>query len=232
MNPYQKSIIQMIINQKTNLQKSIPQPITGSRSGRTAESPFRKIFTKALALLIPAILTAFLFSGPASAEAPALQESQVTEMDGVKIHDSYFQYAQDYEWDDLYTLLILISKTSEYQEGYTPAFSIIRLNPYSDPFLFAGSWNKMTRSGDFTVYTTDNGYVYQLLQFSGTLSVSPSEESFYVNGKDRFTYMPHALLETTPETLPSDLADAVITDLTDLYLSTEEIGSYVQDLTR
>ena len=149
-----------------------------------------------------------------------------------EILDSKYQYAQGYAWDDLYTLLVLIVKTSDIPEGMHPAFSLVRLSRNYDPMLLVGYQDTETKEVQYTVYITDSGYVYELSELSGTVKVSASEQALYLTEDDRkLVYLPHVFLTAKSTQEPSDLTDLNVHDLHGCLISAEELTQMVQDFT-
>lgn len=150
-----------------------------------------------------------------------------------RIVDSSYQFAQDYEWADLYCLLVNITRTTPLKEGYVPCFALIRMKKNTDPILFTGLYNPNTGKSELSVYITDSGYVYNLLNAEGQLFMSRSAQAVYfTDAGKKYIYTPHVFLEADVSAYPDDLEPVTLNDLTGMLISFEELPAYFIDLTR
>ena len=171
-------------------------------------------------------------SAQASSAADPSRPSETASPASFTILDSKYQYAQGYAWDDLYTLLVLIVKTSDIPERMHPAFSLIRLDQAYDPMLLVGYQDDKNKDVRFTVYITDSGYVYELGTFSGSIKINASSRTLFLPDEDlKLIYYPHVFLQTETAEDMDDLTDLTVHDLSGRLISAEELTSLVQDFT-
>ncbi|MBR5739249.1 MAG: hypothetical protein IKY02_04595 [Lachnospiraceae bacterium] len=151
--------------------------------------------------------------------------------------DSYYQYVNDYDWRDLYVLMIGIGKTglglNEGSEGKRTACSVVRIRKDLDPLIFIGFNDPVTNRSVMTLYSMDNGYVYELMKIrEEEIFVDPETGSFMVGtGLFIYTYTPHVLLKTYTgtEAIPKNYVPLPITETTDLIVTHENVDEYVLD---
>lgn len=151
--------------------------------------------------------------------------------------DSYYQYVNDYDWQDLYTLMIGVCQTANRLDpdcvGKEPAFAIVRLSEEWDPFIFLGFHDKATNRTNMTLYVVDDGYVYELFKArEEEIFVDPERGLLlFGDGSAYYAYSPHVLLktETGTDRIPDGFIPLPITDAAGLMLIRENLESFVID---
>ena len=164
---------------------------------------------------------------------PATTVSLETSVEGTPM-DSYYQYVNDYDWQDLYTLMILIGQTgigiNEGSEGKNTAFSIFSFNPEFDPMIFVGFNDPETNKSVMTLYITDGGFVYELLQVKeAEIYINPQLGAIMVEGENAYyRYSPHVLMKTeiTDGNVPAGFVKLPIIDSTGMIVTRQNVEEY------
>ncbi len=152
-----------------------------------------------------------------------------------EVVDSFYQYVNDYDWQDLYTLMILIGQTgiglNEGSVGKHSSFSILSMNPEFDPMIFIGFTDPATNVSVMTLYITDHGYCYELLKvFNDRIYIKPDEGAICtVNGDAVYRYSPHVLkkMPKAAGTVPEGFTPLPVTDATGIKISRQDVESYL-----
>ncbi|MBQ9911164.1 MAG: hypothetical protein IJM50_06675 [Lachnospiraceae bacterium] len=180
--------------------------------------------------------TSSMASIPATDEpVPTLPPVMVETYVEGEVVDSFYQYVNDYDWQDLYTLMILIGQTgiglNEGSVGKHASFSIFTMNPEFDPMIFVGFTDPATNVSVMTLYITDHGYCYELLKvFNDRIYINPDEGAICTqNGNAVYRYSPHVLkkLPKTSGQVPGGFVPLQITDATGIKISRQDVESYL-----
>ena len=162
-------------------------------------------------------------------------ESEERNAEGVliRVQDSSYQYANDYSWEDLYSLLAAITQSSPDRGSMVPAVTVVRLDPDLDPFLFAGFTDPETAVCRYEVLTMDSGYVFKLLTFEDEVFYSAREKAFYLkNAGEKYVYTPHVFLveAVDPADWPDDTERLPIHDISETMVSIDTLPSFMLDV--
>ena len=168
----------------------------------------------------------------------SVKENGAEEGNGLAVDvpvDSYYQFANDYDWEDLYTLMILICQSgvglSEGSAWKHPSFALFSFDTGLDPMLFVGFTDPNTGKSTTTLYITDHGYVYELLKVNDDkVYIDPESGRIMIgSGEVYYRYTPHVLLktETGSEQIPPAYEELPMTDAISLAVTSENIGTFL-----
>lgn len=147
-----------------------------------------------------------------------------------EIIDSYYQYANGYAWEDMFIILLEITRTSPCLEGNEPAFSLFTLPGSDRHFLSIGYRGEDAEHTEYHLYTVDCGFVYELLVFNEPLYYSPSLGQLYLTSESAvYTYSPHVLLKSKVQTIPEDVIAVPAYSLVNKKITAEKLYNYVTE---
>ena len=149
--------------------------------------------------------------------------------------DSYYQYVNDYDWEDLYSLMINICLSgvglSEGSTGKDPSFALFSFDAALDPMIFVGFTDPATGKSTTTLYITDHSYVYELLKVDDEKIYVDWENGRIMTGSGQayYRYTPHVLLksETGSGTIPPEFEELPMTDARGQVVTSENIGMFL-----
>ena len=148
-----------------NLRKSDPEESTAS------EAP-------------PVTLPSFDEDAPLSAK---ISDAEYT------IRDSYYETAEGYTYEDLYTILLVVETTTPLEEGDRAVFKLLRVPESAAPLLFTGI-ERADGHTDVTVYVFGSGRCYRLLATGDPICYDPASGLLYLPETDEvLSYSPHIL---------------------------------------
>ena len=153
--------------------------------------------------------------------------------------DSFYQYVSGYTWEDLYTLILLISPSSEGitegSDGKNAAFSIFRIREDCDPLIFIGFNDPETHRNNMALYITDGGFVYELLRIRESDIFIDPEDGTILIPEDRalYRYTPHVLLkeERNDASVPEGFVRLPVSESKGIVVTSQNIDAYVNDYT-
>ena len=170
------------------------------------------------------------FEGSAASEKEDAPAETLPDTEGLEVIDSYFQYAEGYDWEDIYVLMIELIRTSPDLNGNEPCFSLFTIPGSNARLMAVGYRGDGPENTEYHLYTQDAGFLYELLEFHDTLYYIPSTGKFYIPAeKGAFIYSPHVLLKEAVEELPQDAEEIPVYSLTDSKITSEELYSYLTD---
>lgn len=110
--------------------------------------------------------------------------------------DSTYTTAENYSWEDLYSLLALITQTTPVDGEKTPVFAMVSVPKSNAPLLLVGK-SDYDGNADLEIYVFSEQKIYQLLKTKGNFAIDLKEGLLYDRNADKiYSYEPHNLLET------------------------------------
>ncbi len=165
------------------------------------------------------------------AELSTEEETQEYEEESFEILPSKYQSMRGYDWEDLYVILMLLTKTSKLLEGGTPVFSLVSVDEHLDPLLIIGMIHPETDARYYKMYATDEENIYELLEIQEEIFWDKDKEAFYLAEEQAWlTYSPHVLLKEEAEEEPDNAVSLKHTSLFEESVVSETIYFYLQSL--
>ena len=156
-------------------------------------------------------------SSEETAEETAVETSEETTASLVPegtVVDSSYEAAPGYTWEDMASLFILIGTTSpNLPEGGKYIFSLLSFTDGSSPLFFNAVKTSDGRVTDITVYTEDDGKIYELLHESGPVYTDfESRTVFFPNSGKCYVYVPHCMVMNDFSVLPGNAVEIPFTE--------------------
>ena len=157
----------------------------------------------------------------------------LSQFQNLEIVDSKYQFVNDYEWEDLYTLLAGVAQTTTGLEYRKPYMLIVRLDAEWDPLLFIGLKNNDSDTMNLEVYVIDDGYLYRLIGFDDEVYYHPDTQFFYLkNAGKKYIYAPHVFLEgeAAQKDWPEGTKPLPIQEISNIRISVDNLDDFILDL--